>query len=107
MTVTGVVEKIAARESDDYFARRPRESQLGAWASSQSNPIASRAHLVSAYEKVAQRFEGEDIPRPSHWGGFRLVAREIEFWQGGEHRLHDRFRYVANNDTWQVTRLQP
>ncbi len=107
VTVTGVVEKIAARESDDYFARRPRESQLGAWASSQSNPIASRAHLVSAYEKVAQRFEGEDIPRPSHWGGFRLVAREIEFWQGGEHRLHDRFRYVANNDTWQVTRLQP
>lgn len=107
VTVTGTVEKISEEESDEYFASRPRASQIGAWASTQSNPIASRGLLESNYHKVVERFDNADVPRPPHWGGYRLVASEVEFWQGGEHRLHDRFRYVVDGDRWQATRLQP
>ena len=107
VTVTGTVEKISEKESDEYFASRPRASQIGAWASTQSNPIASRGLLESNYHKVVERFDNADVPRPPHWGGYRLVASEVEFWQGGEHRLHDRFRYVVDGDRWQTTRLQP
>lgn len=107
VTVSGCVEKISEAESDDYFASRPRASQLGAWASNQSNPIAERALLEGQYQKAIERFDGETIPRPAQWGGFRLIPEQIEFWQGGEHRLHDRFRYVREGDGWSVTRLQP
>ena len=107
VTVTGTVEKISEEESDEYFASRPRASQIGAWASTQSNPIGSRRLLENNYHKVVERFNNADVPRPPHWGGYRLVASEVEFWQGGEHRLHDRFRYVIDGDRWQTTRLQP
>ena len=107
VTVTGAVEKISEQQSDAYFASRPRASQLGAWTSAQSNPIASRALLEAEYQKVVERFDGEAVPRPAHWGGYRLRPVEIEFWQGGEHRLHDRFRYALADGNWLATRLQP
>ena len=106
--VAGTVEKISDVESDDYFASRPRESQLGAWASSQSDPIADRSLLEAQYQRVLARFANEDaVPRPPHWGGFRLLPQQIEFWQGGEHRLHDRFRYERDGESWSLARLQP
>jgi len=106
--VAGTVEKISDVESDEYFASRPRESQLGAWASSQSDPIADRSLLEAQYQRVLARFANEDaVPRPPHWGGFRLLPQQIEFWQGGEHRLHDRFRYERDGESWSVARLQP
>ena len=106
--VAGTVEKISEVESDEYFASRPRESQLGAWASSQSDPIADRSLLEAQYQRVLARFANEDaVPRPPHWGGFRLLPQQIEFWQGGEHRLHDRFRYERDGESWSVARLQP
>ena len=106
--VAGTVEKISEVESDEYFASRPRESQLGAWASSQSDPIADRSLLEAQYQRVLTRFANEDaVPRPPHWGGFRLLPQQIEFWQGGEHRLHDRFRYERDGESWSVARLQP
>ena len=105
--VSGVIEKIAASESDDYFASRPRASQLGAWASDQSRPIEGRDALVAQYETAVERFGDGDIPRPAHWGGFRLKPQRIEFWQGGDSRLHDRFRYTLSGDAWYVERLQP
>lgn len=106
--VAGTVEKISDVESDEYFSSRPRESQLGAWASSQSDPIADRSLLEAQYQRVLDRFANEDaVPRPPHWGGFRLLPQQIEFWQGGEHRLHDRFRYEWDGEGWSVARLQP
>ena len=106
--VAGTVEKISEAESDEYFASRPRESQLGAWASSQSDPIADRSLLEAQYQRVLARFANEDaVPRPPHWGGFRLLPQQIEFWQGGEHRLHDRFRYERDGESWSLARLQP
>ena len=106
--VAGTVEKISEVESDEYFASRPRESQLGAWASSQSDPIADRSLLEAQYQRVLTRFANEDaVPRPPHWGGFRLLPQQIEFWQGGEHRLHDRFRYERDGESWSLARLQP
>ena len=106
--VAGTVEKISEVESDEYFASRPRESQLGAWASSQSDPIADRYLLEAQYQRVLARFANEDaVPRPPHWGGFRLLPQQIEFWQGGEHRLHDRFRYERDGESWSLARLQP
>lgn len=107
VTVSGVVEKISDAESDDYFASRPRASQMGAWASNQSGAIAGRAELERQYHDVLERFGDDPIPRPPHWGGYRLVPAQLEFWQGGEHRLHDRFRYVREDGQWVVTRLQP
>jgi pyridoxamine 5'-phosphate oxidase len=105
--VAGSVAAIGAEESDAYFASRPRDSQLGAWASSQSQPIDNRAALEAQYAAVADRFAGADIPRPPHWGGYRLHPDTIEFWQGGEHRMHDRFRYTRQSALWSVSRLQP
>jgi pyridoxamine 5'-phosphate oxidase len=107
VTASGHLNKISDDESDRYFASRPRASQLGAWASDQSRPIANREALVSQYESAEQRFGNGIIPRPAHWGGYRLVPEQIEFWQGGEHRLHDRFRYVHTASGWAVNRLQP
>ena len=106
VTVSGKVEKIAESESDDYFAARPRASQIAAWTSQQSQPIASRGALEAQYQATLERFDGSDVPRPPHWGGFRLVPERIEFWQGGEDRLHDRFVYQYTNG-WSRLRLQP
>ena len=108
VSVSGAVEGVSEAESDAYFASRPRDSQLGAWASSQSQEIENREALLQPLVDVSARFGEGEIPRPPHWGGYRLVPITWEFWQGGENRLHDRFRYTrADRESWRVTRLQP
>jgi pyridoxamine 5'-phosphate oxidase len=106
--VQGAVEVVSAAESDAYFASRPRGSQLGAWASAQSQPIPDRAALDAKLEETARRFAGQaEIPRPPNWGGFRLVPESIEFWQNCDDRMHDRFRFTRTPDGWACRRLQP
>lgn len=108
--VAGRVEKVSSAESDAYFATRPRGSQIGAWASQQSRVIADRSVLEGWYAEVEARFDGVEVPRPPHWGGFRVIPEEVEFWQGRESRLHDRFRYRRDETApggWNVERLSP
>lgn len=107
---TGTATRVAREETVAYFRTRPHGSQLGAWASDQSTVIASREELIHRYEDLAARYpEGEKVPAPPHWGGFRVVPDTIEFWQGHENRLHDRLRYVreAGDPAWRVERLCP
>jgi pyridoxamine 5'-phosphate oxidase len=104
--IEGAVEKVSAEESDAYFASRPLDSRLGAWASPQSEVIASRAVLVSNAAKAAARF-GLHPPRPPHWGGFRLEPETWEFWQGRKSRLHDRLRFRKAGEGWIRERLAP
>jgi pyridoxamine 5'-phosphate oxidase len=106
--IEGVVEKTSAKESDEYFQQRPRESQIGAWASEQSQPLEDRAILEERFRFYAKKFEGKPIPRPINWGGFRLIPEKFEFWQGRENRLHDRFLYERiDTKHWRITRLNP
>jgi len=107
--VSGAVEPLPDAESDAYFATRPRGSRLGAWASPQSRPLPSREALDAAVADAEARFAGtDDVPRPPYWGGWRLVPREVEFWQGRPSRLHDRVRYVREESgRWRVERLAP
>ena len=105
--VEGTVARVAAAESDAYFATRPRESQLGAWASRQSAPVASPAALRHAFDEVAARFEGAAVTRPPFWGGFRITPLRIEFWTEGEYRLHDRVLYTRSGGGWTTERLFP
>ena len=105
--IEGSVEKLGAEESDAYFASRPRGSQLGAWASNQSAPLASRETLEEEYRATERRFDGQSIPRPPYWGGFRLVPVRIEFWFGRPDRLHDRLLYVRESAGWTIARLYP
>lgn len=107
--VRGSVRRLSDVESDDYFASRPRESQIGAWASPQSQVIAHRAELDDRVREVTERFEGMDIPRPPHWGGWLLVPVVFEFWQGRPSRLHDRlvYRRDAGDGAWSIVRLAP
>jgi pyridoxamine 5'-phosphate oxidase len=104
--VEGAASAIADAESDAYFLTRPRESRVGAWASRQSAPLASRAALESAVREVDARFPG-DVPRPGFWGGYRIAPERIEFWRSGAGRLHRRERYERSGDGWVVTLLQP
>ncbi|MFE4952830.1 pyridoxamine 5'-phosphate oxidase [Streptomyces sp. NPDC056653] len=108
VVVNGTAARIAREETVAYFRTRPHGSQLGAWASEQSAVIGSRQELIDRYEELAARYpEGERIPAPPQWGGFRVVPETIEFWQGHENRLHDRLRYVREGDDWRVERLSP
>ena len=103
----GSVERVSDEESDDYFATRPRPTQIGAWASPQSRPIASRQELIDSVETVRQRFEGRPIERPPFWGMYWFDPEAIELWLSGDHRLHDRFRYVREAGTFRCRRLSP
>jgi pyridoxamine 5'-phosphate oxidase len=105
--VTGSVDRIPEAEAEAYFRTRPREARIGAWASQQSRPVASREDLEAGFLEMRSRFPGEDIPLPPHWGGYRLVPDVIEFWRGREHRLHDRLRYTLAAEGWHVERLWP
>ncbi len=104
--VEGSIEKVSESQSDDYFASRPVESQLGAWASPQSQIIGSKEELYTNFSKYKEKF-GETIPRPPHWGGYRVVPQRIEFWQGRPNRLHDRICYQLKNESWKIMRLAP
>jgi pyridoxamine 5'-phosphate oxidase len=104
--IEGLVSKVEAQLSDSYFASRPLDSRIGAWASPQSQPIGSRAVLVAAAAKVAAKYMLHP-PRPPHWGGYRLAPDRFEFWQGRPSRLHDRIRYRLENGHWQRDRLAP
>lgn len=105
--VEGMVARVDAAESDAYFASRPRDSQLGAWASAQSTPLRDAAALAAALQAAAARFADRPVPRPPHWGGYRLTPESLEFWQGRPSRLHDRFRYQLVDGAWRIERLAP
>jgi pyridoxamine 5'-phosphate oxidase len=105
--VEGRVERLPAAASEAYFRTRPLNSRLAAWASPQSRPLADRAELDQRYADAAARFPGEDVPRPPHWGGFRLVPDAYEFWQHRGDRLHDRVRYEHDGGAWRRFRLAP
>ena len=104
--IEGVVEKVSAEESEKYFQSRPLGSKLGAWASNQSDIIDNRETLEKRFLELQKRF-GENVPRPTHWGGYRLRPNAIEFWQGRDNRLHDRLRYRLQDGVWMIERLGP
>ncbi len=106
--INGVATRISAAENVKYFLRRPRDSQLGAWVSQQSHPISSRTVLEQKFKEMKQKFAEGAVPLPSFWGGYRVCPASIEFWQGRENRLHDRFVYTSSNeDSWDIERLAP
>ncbi|EJL6505127.1 pyridoxamine 5'-phosphate oxidase [Vibrio cholerae] len=105
--ITGVAEKLTAMENMKYFMSRPKESQIAAIASHQSSRISARGVLEGKYLELKQKFANGEIPVPSFWGGYRIKPESLEFWQGGEHRLHDRFLYSRQDDNWTVDRLAP
>lgn len=105
--VQGRAEKISTAESLRYFASRPRESQIGAWVSNQSEVITSRKFLMQKLNEIREKFQHGEIPLPSFWGGYRVTPEKIEFWQGGPARLHDRFLYQKFRDGWEINRLSP
>jgi len=105
--IEGTVEPFSAEEADVYFASRPRGSQIGAWASLQSQPLASREQFNQRYADVEKQYEGAPVPRPSHWSGFRVVPERIEFWYGAQFRLHERQCYERSNGVWSQVMLYP
>jgi pyridoxamine 5'-phosphate oxidase len=105
--IQGHAEKISTTESLRYFASRPRESQIGAWVSNQSEVITSRKFLMQKLSEIREKFHHGEIPLPSFWGGYRIAPEAIEFWQGGPARLHDRFLYRKQDSTWNIERLSP
>ncbi|HET8975010.1 MAG TPA: pyridoxamine 5'-phosphate oxidase [Solirubrobacterales bacterium] len=104
--VRGAVERLPDGESDAYFASRPRESQIGAHASDQSRPVEREA-LEERFAELLREFDGKEVPRPEHWGGYLLRPESIEFWQGRDNRMHDRFRYTRDGGGWRIERLSP
>ncbi len=107
VNVTGTAERVSEQESDAYFATRPREAQVGAWASAQSSVLETREELDVQVKAARKRFAGGEVPRPPYWGGFAVRPDTIELWQGRDSRLHDRFRYARNGDSWRIERLSP
>ena len=105
--ISGTVEKVSAVESIKYFASRPKNSQLSAWASAQSSKLSSRQALLSQFASMSAKFNKGEVPLPDFWGGYRVVPHSIEFWQGRENRLHDRFIYQKQQDNWVISRLAP
>jgi pyridoxamine 5'-phosphate oxidase len=105
--IEGRVEQMPAEESDAYFNSRPRGSQLGAWASTQSRVLRAREDLEMKYREIEQQYDGQPVPRPPFWGGFRIVPHRIEFWYGRPDRLHDRLRYERTGESWKIERLYP
>jgi len=105
--IVGSVEKITTLESIKYFASRPKDSQLGAWASQQSTTISSRSLLVNQFESMKNKFSKGEVPLPDFWGGYRVIPESIEFWQARESRLHDRFIYQRSVNGWSISRLSP
>jgi pyridoxamine 5'-phosphate oxidase len=106
--IGGAAHKMGYAESATYFATRPRESQIAAWASRQSRPLSVRAVLEQQVQTIRRKFGNGEIPMPDFWGGYRVIPERIEFWQGGEHRLHDRFLYAKDSaGAWQIEQLQP
>jgi pyridoxamine 5'-phosphate oxidase len=108
VSVRGSVERTGEEESEAYFASRPREARIGAWASIQSRPVGSREELDDRYREMDARYPGDEVPLPPHWGGFRLRPESFEFWKGRRARLHDRFRYSRSaSGAWTIERLYP
>jgi pyridoxamine 5'-phosphate oxidase len=105
--VRGAVQLVTADEADAYFASRARESRIGAWASDQSRPLPDRAALEAAVARETARFDGQDVPRPARWSGWRVVPSSVEFWRDRPFRLHDRMRFNRDGDGWRKTRLWP
>ena len=105
--IEGTVEPVSAEEADAYFASRPRGSQIGAWASLQSQPLASREQFDVRYADYEKQYEGVPVPRPPHWSGFRVVPERIEFWYGAQFRLHERQCYERSNGVWSQVMLYP
>ena len=105
--ICGEAQKLSSRDSRDYFVSRPRGSQIAAIASKQSSIIDSRAALMDEFDALNQKYKDAELPFPDFWGGYRVQATEIEFWQGGADRLHDRFRYLRDGQSWRIDRLAP
>jgi pyridoxamine 5'-phosphate oxidase len=105
--VEGHITPVSPVDADEYFASRPRESQLGAWASIQSRPIATEGDLARRVAEMDEKFRGQSVPRPPHWSGFLLTPERIEFWEGRPYRLHDRLVYVRNDSAWSAQKLYP
>jgi len=105
--ISGVLEKISKTESFKYFTSRPRGSQLGAWISAQSKVISNRSMLKTLMNQIKEKYQAGEVPLPDAWGGYRIIPESYEFWQGRANRLHDRFKYTKQADSWQIDRLAP
>jgi pyridoxamine 5'-phosphate oxidase len=105
--IAGAAQKTSREESEQYFATRPSESRIGAWASNQSHLLQSRQELVEKIDEIQTRFEDQDVPCPPFWGGYRVTPDYFEFWQGRKSRLHDRLVYILTDGSWQIARLSP
>ncbi|HLN20743.1 MAG TPA: pyridoxamine 5'-phosphate oxidase [Bacteroidales bacterium] len=105
--IEGLAEKVTPEISEEYFSTRPRESQISAWASDQSSVVPDRARLEERFDHYNKLFSGSPVPKPEHWGGFRIIPLLFEFWENREYRLHDRIEYRKTGDAWKISRLAP